>query len=158
MLVSRLMHRVVQGQICSVTVSLYFQQLASDQHTQHLWVWSTEGVDPSQALPDADARPCCKLLRCDWHKGCLQAEDAATDMGGQTRAAVAAAEAVLQESVTAVAKQLQRAIPEAHNMFSAEDAAPAAGTADAADDKASVDVSDSDSNAEVRDLHAALRL
>lgn len=79
-------------------------------------------------------------------------------MGGQTRAAVAAAEAVLQESVTAVAKQLQRAIPEAHNMFSAEDAAPAAESAEAADDKASVDVSGSDSDAEVRDLHAALRV
>ena len=121
-------------------------------------MWSTESVNVSEALPDADALPCCGYLQCDGHKGWLQAEDAATDMGGQTRAAVAAAEAVLQESVTAVAKQLQRAIPEAHNMFSAEDAAPAAETAEAADDKALVDVSDSDSNAEVRDLHAALRL
>lgn len=85
---------------------------------------------------------------------CLQAEDAATDMGGQTKAAVAAAEAVLQESATAVAKQLQRAIPEAHNMFSEADAAPAA--EDAAqpsarqDEEGSLDVSASDSDAEVR--------
>ena len=85
---------------------------------------------------------------------CLQAEDAATDMGGQTKAAVAAAEAVLQESATAVAKQLQRAIPEAHNMFSEADAAPAA--EDAAqpsarqDEEGSLDVSASDSDGEVK--------
>lgn len=46
-------------------------------------------------------------------------------MGGQATAAVAAAEAVLQEATTAVAKQLQRAIPEAQNLFSEEDAGPA---------------------------------
>lgn len=46
-------------------------------------------------------------------------------MGGQARAAVAAAEAVLQEATTAVAKQLQKAIPEAQNLFSEEDAGPA---------------------------------
>ena len=46
-------------------------------------------------------------------------------MGGQAAAAVAAAEAVLQEATTAVAKQLQRAIPEAQNLFSEEDAGPA---------------------------------
>ena len=46
-------------------------------------------------------------------------------MGGQATAAVAAAEAVLQEATTAVAKQLQRAIPEAHNLFSGDDAGPA---------------------------------
>ena len=55
----------------------------------------------------------------------VQAEDAATDMGGQATAAAAAAEAVLQEATTAVAKQLQRAIPEAQNLFSEEDAGPA---------------------------------
>ena len=52
----------------------------------------------------------------------LQPEDAATDMGGQAKAAVAAAEAVLQEASAAVAKQLQRAIPEAQDLFSDEDA------------------------------------
>lgn len=46
-------------------------------------------------------------------------------MGGQATAAVAAAEAVLQEATTAVAKQLQCAIPEAQNLFSEEDAGPA---------------------------------
>ena len=56
----------------------------------------------------------------------MQAEDAATDMGGQSNAAVAAAAAVLQEASTAVAKQLQRAIPEAQNMFSEEHAGAAA--------------------------------
>ena len=84
----------------------------------------------------------------------MQAEDAATDMGGQTKAAVAAAEAVLQESATAVAKQLQRAIPEAHNMFSETDAAPA--DEDAAQpslrevEEGSLNMSASDSDAEVR--------
>lgn len=50
-------------------------------------------------------------------------------MGGQATAAVAAAEAVLQEATTAVAKQLQRAIPEAQNLFSEEDAGPAGAAA-----------------------------
>lgn len=53
-------------------------------------------------------------------------------MGGQATAAVAAAEALLQEATTAVAKQLQQAIPEAQNLFSEEDAGPAtAGAVDA---------------------------
>lgn len=86
---------------------------------------------------------------------CVQAQDAATDMAGQTKAAVAAAEAVLQESATAVAKQLQKPIPEAHGMFSPEDAAPAADAqaqdVDAAP-QASDDVSGSDSEAEVKSL------
>ena len=56
----------------------------------------------------------------------LQAEDAATDMGGQATAAVAAAEAVLQEAAAAVAKQIRKPIPEAQNMFSDEAADPAA--------------------------------
>lgn len=60
----------------------------------------------------------------------LQAEEAATEMGGQAKAAVAAAAAVLEEATTAVAKQLQRAIPEAQNLFLEEDAGPA-GQADA---------------------------
>lgn len=72
-------------------------------------------------------------------------------MGGQATAAVAAAEAVLQEATTAVAKQLQQAIPEAQNLFSEEDAGPA--TAAAVDGDASQESaqpSDSeDSDAEV---------
>lgn len=76
-------------------------------------------------------------------------------MAGQTKAAVAAAEAVLQESATAVAKQLQKAIPEAHGMFFKEDAAPAAAdlTVEQAareDAHASEEASGSDSEAEVR--------
>ena len=59
----------------------------------------------------------------------MQAEDAATDMGGQATKAVAAAEAVLQEASTAVAKQLQRAIPEAQNLFLEEQAGPSSGSA-----------------------------
>ena len=46
-------------------------------------------------------------------------------MGGQATAAVAAAEAVLQEAATAVAKQIRKAIPEAQNMFPDEAADPA---------------------------------
>ena len=82
----------------------------------------------------------------------LQAEDAATDMGGQATKAVAAAEAVMQEATAAVAKQLQRAIPEAQNLFSEEDAGPAANPADRAvsQDESSAQPSDSDdSDAEV---------
>jgi len=60
----------------------------------------------------------------------MQAEDAATDMGGQATKAVAAAEAVLQEASTAVAKQLQRAIPEAQNLFLEEDAGPSGSAPD----------------------------
>lgn len=60
----------------------------------------------------------------------VQAEDAATDMGGQATKAVAAAEAVLQEASTAVAKQLQRAIPEAQNLFLEEDAGPSGSAPD----------------------------
>ena len=72
-------------------------------------------------------------------------------MGGQATAAVAAAEAVLQEATTAVAKQLQRAIPEAHNLFSEEDAGPApAPHAHLLDQDASPQPSDNeDSHAEV---------
>lgn len=79
----------------------------------------------------------------------LQAEDAATDMGGQATAAVAAAEAVLQETSTAVAKQLQRAIPEAQNLFSDEDAGPKA----AADGEGSAEPSDSEDSASEVHLH-----
>ena len=60
----------------------------------------------------------------------MQAEDAATDMGGQATKAVAAAEAVLQEASTAVAKQLQRAIPEAQNLFLEEDVGPSGSAPD----------------------------
>ncbi len=83
---------------------------------------------------------------------CVQAEDAATDMGGQATKAVAAAEAVLQEATTAVAKQLQRAIPEAQNLFSGEDAGPAEAPADGelSQSEGSAQPSDSeDSDAEV---------
>ena len=86
-------------------------------------VWS--GVLFRHCLPTASkvllAVPCqiCELLT-------LQAEDAATEMGGQATAAVAAAEAVLQEVAAAVAKQIRKPIPEAQNMFSDEAADPAA--------------------------------
>lgn len=60
----------------------------------------------------------------------VTAEDAATDMGGQATKAVAAAEAVLQEASTAVAKQLQRAIPEAQNLFLEEDVGPSGSAPD----------------------------
>ena len=68
-------------------------------------------------------------------------------MGGQATAAVAAAEAVLQEATTAVAKQLQQAIPEAQNLFSEEDAGPA--TAAALDGEASQPSDSEESDAEV---------
>lgn len=60
----------------------------------------------------------------------MQAEDAATDMGGQATKAVAAAEAVLQEASTAVAMQLQRAIPGAQSLFLEEDAGPSGSAPD----------------------------
>ncbi len=82
----------------------------------------------------------------------MQAEDAATDMGGQATKAVAAAEAVLQEASTAVAKQLQRAIPEAQNLFLEEDAGPSGSAPDGEiiQSEGSAQPSDSqDSDAEV---------
>ena len=65
---------------------------------------------------------------------------------------MAAAEAVLQEASTAVAKQLRKAIPEAQNMFSSDDAVdPAAEPADCnAAHAEGLDISDSEnSSAEV---------
>ncbi|KAL3138740.1 Nuclear/nucleolar GTPase 2 [Trebouxia sp. C0010 RCD-2024] len=96
-----------------------------------LYDWQ-RGKIPYFALPPDYQDKGSALDKAGKPSQAVTAEDAATDMGGQATAAVAAAEALLQEATTAVAKQLQQAIPEAQNLFSEEDAGPAtAGAVDA---------------------------